>query len=69
MSGSVARTSLKLTELKRRCNYTRWGLWAWNTALGNLVAAGEVLHDTKTGVYRLPAPDDLARLSIPPQKG
>jgi len=43
---------LPVSDLKRRCNYTRFGLWAWKMALGNMLAT-EVVYDVKSKMYHL----------------
>jgi hypothetical protein len=53
---ALARGAVKGRDLKRRCNYQRFGLWAWNTARANLIAAGEIEHDPKVDLYWLVAP-------------
>ena len=50
----LARGALKGRDLKRRVSYQRFGLWAWNTAISNLVLAGEVERDLKADLYWLP---------------
>lgn len=52
---ALARGAVKGRELKRRLNYQRVGLWVWDTALKNLVRAGEVSRDAKTDTYWLPS--------------
>ena len=53
----LARGALKGRDLKRKINYQRAGLWAWETAVGNLRKAGEVLHDPKADTFWLPTGD------------
>jgi len=49
----LARGALKGRDLKRRCSYHRYGLWAWNTAVANLAQAGELLNDRTTEMFWL----------------
>lgn len=53
---TLARGAMKGRDLKRRVNYQRFGLWAWNTAIANLLGAGEIEHDPKADLYWLAAP-------------
>ncbi len=46
-------------DLKRKCNYNRVGIWAWQTAISNLLRVGEVLHAKKDDLYYL-APGVIA---------
>jgi hypothetical protein len=48
----LADGPLTAAELKRRCNYTRYGLWAWKMAFGNMVEH-EVVYDSGSKTYRL----------------
>jgi len=50
---ALARGAVKGRDLKRRVSYQRFGLWVWNTAVANLVKAGEILHDRETDLYWL----------------
>ncbi len=50
---ALARGALKGRDLKRRVNYNRVGIWAWNTAVRNLTDAGEILRDVKADSYWL----------------
>lgn len=50
---TLARGAMKGRDLKRRVNYQRAGVWAWNTAVANLIGAGEVERDLKTDTYWL----------------
>jgi hypothetical protein len=49
----LARGPLKDRELQRKLSYHRYGLWAWKTAVANLVAAGEIRYDAKAHLYAL----------------
>jgi len=49
---ALQRGPVGKTELKRRCNYSRFGLWTWDTAINNLMR-GEVDYDPKRGLYSL----------------
>ncbi len=49
----LARGPLRLRDLQRKANYHRFGLWAWNTALANLIAAGELQRDPKQDLFWL----------------
>ena len=53
---TLARGAVKGRDLKRRVNYQRFGLWVWNTAVANLIAAGEVERDPKADLYWPAAP-------------
>jgi hypothetical protein len=53
---ALARGAVKGRELKRRVNYQRFGLWVWNTAVTNLITAGEVERDPKADLYWLAGP-------------
>jgi hypothetical protein len=48
---TLARGGLHARDLKRKLSYHRYGLWAWNSAITNLVTAGELHHDAKTDTY------------------
>ena len=48
---ALARGSQRGRDLKRRLSYQRYGIWAWDTALGNLLKAGEVRRDSKADTY------------------
>jgi Protein of unknown function (DUF3987) len=50
---ALARGPLKGRDLKRRLNYQRYGLWAWKTAIANLVEAGEIQHDPNADTFWL----------------
>jgi len=50
---ALARGAVKTRDLKRRVSYQRFGLWVWNTAVANLLKAGELLHDRETDLYWL----------------
>jgi hypothetical protein len=50
---ALARGPVKGRDLKRRLNYQRSGLWAWNTAVANLLQAGEIEHDPKADSFWL----------------
>jgi hypothetical protein len=50
---TLARGAVKGRDLKRRVHADRVGLWAWNTALGNLVKACELERDPKSDLYWL----------------
>jgi hypothetical protein len=59
----LARGAVAGRELKRRANYNRVGLWVWNTAITNLLRAGEVRDekqarspDTAVLFWMVPAP-------------
>jgi hypothetical protein len=52
----LARGAVKGRELKRRCSYNRVGIWAWNTAVANLIVAGEIERDPKADLYWLAEP-------------
>jgi hypothetical protein len=49
---ALARGSLTERDLKRRVHYNRVGIWAWETALGNLIRTGEVARN-REGFYWL----------------
>jgi hypothetical protein len=48
---ALARGSLGGRDLKRKVNYQRVGIWAWQTAVTNLIRQGEVIHDVKNDSY------------------
>jgi hypothetical protein len=51
---ALTRGSMKRRELQRKLHYDRFGLWVWNTASANLIAAGEIQHDKTTDtLFRL----------------
>ena len=52
---TLARGALRGRELKRQCSYHRAGLWAWNQAVGNLLKAKEIVHETERDMYSLTA--------------
>lgn len=52
---ALARGALKGRDLKRRVHANRVGLWAWNTAIRNLVEAGDITRDVKADTYWLPS--------------
>jgi hypothetical protein len=52
---ALARGPLSGPDLKRAVHYSRSGLWAFGTAIENLMSAGEVLFDTRAGLYFLAA--------------
>jgi Bifunctional DNA primase/polymerase, N-terminal/Protein of unknown function (DUF3987) len=49
----LARGALKGRDLKRRLHSDRFGLWAWNTAVSNLIQADEVRADRASDTYWL----------------
>jgi hypothetical protein len=49
----LAKGPVGVRELQQRAHASRAGLWAWNTAVRNLEAAGEIKLDLKTKFYRL----------------
>jgi hypothetical protein len=50
---ALARGSLGTRDLQRKISYHRYGLWAWTQAIGNLVRAKEVVHESKVDLYWL----------------
>jgi Protein of unknown function (DUF3987) len=52
---ALARGAVSGRDLRRKVNYQRFGLWAWNTAVSNLIRAGEIEHDPKADLYWVPA--------------
>jgi hypothetical protein len=54
---TLARGPLKGRDLKRKLSYHRFGLWCWNTAVANLVAARELHHDPTADSYGLSQPN------------
>ena len=52
---ALTRGALKGRDLKRRIHVDRVGLWVWNTAVKNLVEAGDVARDAKADLYWLPS--------------
>lgn len=51
----LARGALSGRDLKRRIHSDRAGLWIWNTAIKNLLGAGDILRDPKPDLYWLPS--------------
>ena len=47
---ALARGACAERDLKRAVHVSRVGLWIWETAITNLIKAGEVLTDTRTTV-------------------
>jgi len=56
----LKRGPVKKSELKRRCNYSRFGLWTWDTAIKNLMREGELDYDPKLDLYFLRAASGIA---------
>jgi hypothetical protein len=52
----LARGALTGRDLKRKINYNRVGIWVWNTAISNLIAAREIERDAKADRYWLVQP-------------
>jgi len=61
---ALARGALGGRDLKRRVHYDRVGIWAWSTAISNLIKAGELAHDAKQDLFAL---SELSPLVSPPQ--
>jgi hypothetical protein len=53
----LSKGRTKEGKLKRACNYRRYGLFVWSTALQNLKRAGEIYYDPKDKTYAL-SPED-----------
>jgi len=53
---TLARGALSDRDLKRRVHYDRVGIWAWETALGNLIRVGEVARNGEAGLWLVTTP-------------
>ncbi len=49
----LAGGPLKHTDLKRRCNYSYYGIWLWKHAIENLINAREIVDDAHERKYWL----------------
>src|SRR5262249_54919201 len=65
---ALARGPVAMRDLQRRCHYNRVGLWAWRTAFGNLLMAGEVEHDKALNLVRLTAHVEPVTTSVTTSK-
>jgi hypothetical protein len=51
---------LTYRDLQRACHSSRFGIWAWEQSLNNLIRTGEVTVNKKTGIYGLTDPPQVA---------
>src|SRR5438094_1999382 len=50
---ALKRGPVRRAELKRRCNYSRFDTWTWETAINNLRRGREIDYDPKLDLYTL----------------
>lgn len=67
---ALARGAVTGRELKRKVNYQRTGVWAWSTAIANLIGAQEIAVDRAQDAYFLrPEPAGVITSVITPKNG
>jgi hypothetical protein len=66
---ALARGAVGSRDLKRKIHYDRVGIWAWETAISNLIRAGEVVHDHSKDLFALDPASGLSPLLSPPRNG
>lgn len=64
----LVRGPLKIRELQRRVHYDRVGIWAWRTALDNLVMAEDVTVDRLAGMVTRVSPVEVVTTSVTTSK-